>query len=172
MSNKKLLKSTLKLERLSIHHRPASLFRKRLFAISLIKMCGFCFHLPVQERLSHRGSAGNDKWIVHPDEQPHDGMIEILPDPFEETGTSTSNAFHIVGFNFWKTWVFFYESFEHYYYFFNHRISFLTRPKMNPNFFGKHIRYVIRKSPCLGRCQISFQCKRTYVSILSSTVFY
>lgn len=108
MSNKKLLKSTLKLERLSIHHRPASLFRKRLFAISLIKMCGFCFHLPVQERLSHRGSAGNDKWIVHPDEQPHDGMIEILPDPFEETGTSTSNAFHIVGFNFWKTWVFFF----------------------------------------------------------------
>lgn len=107
MSNKKLLKSTLKLERLSIHHRPASLFEKRLFAISLIKMCGFCFHLPVQERLSHRGSAGNDKWIVHPDEQPHDGMIEILPDPFEETGTSTSYAFHIVGFNFWKTWVFF-----------------------------------------------------------------
>lgn len=109
MSNKKLLKSTLKLERLSIHHRPASLFEKRLFAISLIKMCGFCFHLPVQERLSHRGSAGNDKWIVHPDEQPHDGMIEILPDPFEETGTSTSYAFHIVGFNFWKTWVFLWE---------------------------------------------------------------
>lgn len=33
---------------------------------------------------------------MHPDEQPHDGMIEILPDPFEETGTSTSNAFHML----------------------------------------------------------------------------